>query len=70
MNNLLNKDCNMSNQYTQEAPYHPGYEDACFKNEVSKDVSELSEYRRVNARYLKFSDAIVEFCKASSSHRS
>lgn len=59
----------MSNQYTQEAPYHPGYEDACFKNEVSKNVSELSESRKVNARYLKFSDAIVEFCKSGAGSR-
>ena len=57
----------MNKQYTEEAPYHPGYEDASFKSEVSKNISELSELRRVNARYLKFSDAIVEFCKASHS---
>ncbi len=55
----------MSNIYTEEAPYHPGYEDAAFKHEVSKSVSELSELRRVNARYLKFADTIVEFCKES-----
>ena len=55
----------MSNTHTKEAPYHPGYEDASFKQEVSKSVSELSELRRVNARYLKFADAIVDFCKAS-----
>ena len=57
----------MNKQYTEEAPYHPGYEDASFKSEVSKSISELSELRRVNARYLKFSDAIVDFCKASHS---
>ncbi|MBU3592868.1 hypothetical protein ICN42_01980 [Polynucleobacter sp. 71A-WALBACH] len=55
----------MSNTYTKEAPYHPGYEDASFKQEISKSVLELSELRRVNARYLKFADAIVDFCKAS-----
>jgi hypothetical protein len=55
----------MSNQYTEEAPYHPGYEDASFKGEVSKSIAELTELRRVNSRYLKFSEAIVEFCKAS-----
>ena len=55
----------MSNIYTKEAPYHPGYEDASFKNEVSKGVSELSELRRVNSRYLKFAEAIVDYCKTS-----
>lgn len=65
LKNLLNQANNMSNIYTKEAPYHPGYEDASFKHEVSKGVSELSELRRVNARYLKFADAIVNFCKAS-----
>lgn len=53
----------MSNIYTKEAPYHPGYEDASFKHEISKSVAELTELRRVNSRYLKFADAIVEFCK-------
>ncbi|MBU3637228.1 hypothetical protein [Polynucleobacter sp. es-MAR-4] len=55
----------MSNIYTKEAPYHPGYEDASFQQETPKGVSELSELRRVNSRYLKFADAIVDFCKAS-----
>lgn len=55
----------MSNIYTKEAPYHPGYEDASFKQEISKGVSELTELRRVNSRYLKFADAIVDFCKTS-----
>jgi hypothetical protein len=55
----------MNNQYIEEAPYHPGYEDASFKSEISKNVAELTELRRVNSRYLKFSEAIVEFCKAS-----
>jgi hypothetical protein len=62
---LLNQANIMSNIYTKEAPYHPGYEDASFKHEVSKNVSELSELRLVNARYLRFADAIVDFCKAS-----
>jgi hypothetical protein len=53
----------MSNIYTKEAPYHPGYEDASFKPEVSKSASELSELRRVNTRYLQFADAIVDHCK-------
>lgn len=53
----------MSNIYTQEAPYQPGYEDASFKPEISKSASELSELRRVNTRYLQFADAIVDHCK-------
>ena len=65
LKNFFFYDKYMSYIYTKEAPYHPGYEDASFKHEVSKGVSELSELRRVNSRYLKFADAIVDFCKAS-----
>ena len=54
----------MSNLYVQEAPYHPGYEDAAFKNEVSPQIAELNEYRKMNARHLQFSNTIVQFCKS------
>jgi hypothetical protein len=58
----------MSNLYVQEAPYHPGYEDAAFKNEVSPQIAELNEYRKMNARHLQFSNTIVQFCKSELNH--
>jgi len=58
----------MSNPYVQEAPYHPGYEDAAFKNEVSPQIAELMEYRKMNARHLQFSNTIVQFCKSDLNH--
>ncbi len=63
------KEIPMSNQYAQEAPYHPGYEDASFKNEVSPQIAELMEYRKMNARHLQFSNTIVQFCKSDLNHR-
>jgi|UniRef100_UPI00404779E6 hypothetical protein len=59
----------MKNQYINEAPYHPGYEDASFKNEAPLSVTELAELRRVNARYLAFSNTIIDFCTSELNHR-
>jgi hypothetical protein len=58
----------MSNEYVQEAPYHPGYEDAFFKKEVSPQIAELMEYRKMTARHLQFSNTIVQFCKSDQNH--
>jgi hypothetical protein len=55
----------MSNKLVQEAPFHPGYEDASYKNEVSPVIAELEGFRKMNARYLGFSEVIVDFCKSS-----
>jgi hypothetical protein len=62
------KEIPMSNQYSHEAPCHPGYEDASFKNEVSPQIAELMEYRKMNARHLQFSNTIVQFCKSELNH--
>ena len=59
----------MKNQYIDEAPYHPGYEDASFKSEVPLCVTELEELRRINARYIAFSNTIIEFCTSELNHR-
>jgi hypothetical protein len=59
----------MKNQFIDEAPYHPGYEDASFKNEAPLSVTELAELRRVNARYLAFSSAIIDFCTSEQNHQ-
>jgi hypothetical protein len=55
----------MSNKLVQEAPFHPGYEDASYKNEVSPVIAELESFRKMKARYLGFSEVIVDFCKSS-----
>jgi hypothetical protein len=52
----------MKNKLVEEAPYHPGYEDAGFKGEVSGLAVELDSYRKSNSRYLSFANAIVDFC--------
>ncbi len=55
----------MTNKFVEEAPYHPGYEDAAFKNEVSQMLVELGQFRKMNAHYLNFSTVIVDLCKSS-----
>jgi hypothetical protein len=52
----------MTNKYVEEAPYHPGYEDAGFKGEVSSVALEIDRFRKSNSRYLNFADVIVDFC--------
>ena len=53
----------MTNKFVDEAPYHPGYEDAAFKVNVSPLVLELERFRKSNSRYLDFANTIVDFCK-------
>jgi hypothetical protein len=55
----------MTNKLVEEAPFHPGYEDASYKPEVSPMLAELEAFRKTNARYLRFSELIVDFCKSS-----
>ncbi len=52
----------MTNKFVEEAPYHPGYEDVSFKNEVSSVALEIDQFRKSNSRYLGFADVIVDFC--------
>jgi hypothetical protein len=52
----------MTNKFVEEAPYHPGYEDASFKGEASSLAAEIDCFRKSNARHLSFADAIVNFC--------
>jgi len=58
----------MTNTLVEEAPFHPGYEDAAYKNEVSPMIVELERFRKMNAHYLHFSTVIVDFCKSSKSN--
>ena len=55
----------MTNKLVEEAPFHPGYEDASFKPEISPMLAEVENFRKTNARYLRFSELIVDFCKSS-----
>jgi hypothetical protein len=52
----------MTNKFVEEAPYHPGYEDAGFKGGVSPLVTEIDRFRKSNSRYLSFAEVIVDFC--------
>ena len=57
----------MPNKFVEEAPYHPGYEDAGYedvglKAGVSPLAAEIDDFRKSNARYLIFADVIVNFC--------
>ena len=52
----------MTNKFVEEAPYHPGYEDAGFKGVASPLVTEIDQFRKSNSRYLNFADVIVDFC--------
>lgn len=52
----------MTNKFVEEAPYHPGYEDAGFKSVVSPIAAEIDGFRKSNSRYLGFADVIVDFC--------
>jgi len=59
----------MTNKFVEEAPYHPGYEDAAFKDGVSPLAAEIDQFRKSNSRYLSFADVIVDFC-ASQQNKS
>ena len=52
----------MTNKFVEEAPYHPGYEDAGFKGVASPLAAEIDRFRKSNSRYLSFADVIVDFC--------
>ena len=54
----------MTNKFVEEAPYHPGYEDAAFKDGSSPLAKEIDQFRKSNSRYLSFADVIVDFCTA------
>ena len=58
----------MTNKFVEEAPYHPGYEDASFKGAVSPLAAEIDQFRKSNSRYLSFADVIVDYC-ASTQHK-
>ncbi len=54
----------MTNKFVEEAPYHPGYEDASFQGAASHLAAEIDCFRKSNSRHLSFADVIVNFCKS------
>lgn len=53
----------------EEAPYHPGYEDAVVvkgPDVVNPLIDELNEFRRMNEKYKNTQRLIVEFIKESN----
>ena len=54
----------MTNKFVEEAPYHPGYEDAGFQGAASSLAAEIDGFRKSNSRYLGFAGVIVNFCKS------
>ena len=46
----------------EEAPYHPGYEDAAMDGYHTNPImTELNEFRRMNEKYSKTQKVIVDF---------
>ena len=56
----------MNSKLVQEAPYHPGYEDASFESAENPIMTELNQYRKMNARYMETAKKIVEFLGSGS----
>ena len=53
----------MSNKLVEEAPYHPGYEDAVVDGVVTNWITEYLSYKE---RHLNTAKNIVEFIKESN----
>ncbi len=56
----------MNSKLVDEAPYHPGYEDASFEEARNPLMVELNQYRKMNARYIETAKKIVEFLGSGS----
>ena len=56
----------MNSKLVNEAPYHPGYEDASFEKVENPLMAELAQYRKMNERYIETAKKIVEFLGAGS----
>ncbi len=50
----------VNKKYVEEAPYHPGYEDAVVDQYVKSWIEEYLEYRN---RHLNTANKIIEFMK-------
>ena len=56
----------MNSKLVDEAPYHPGYEDASFERVENPLMTELAQYRKMNERYIETAKKIVEFLGTGS----
>ena len=65
MTTFTSEDRINATKFVDEAPYHPGYEDAAIgdNNHINPLIQELNEYRRMNAKYDKLSKTIIQFLK-------
>jgi len=54
-----------TSKLVEEAPYHPGYEDAVIEDGYHTNplMQELNEYRRMNAKYNNLAKTIIQFLK-------
>lgn len=57
----MTKEPKMTNKYAEEAPYHPGYEDAVMTQVSNPIIDELNQYRRMNEKYSTFARTIVDY---------
>lgn len=65
MTTFTSEDRINATKLVEEAPYHPGYEDAVVADGYHTNplLSELNEFRRMDAKYKKFAKTIIEFLK-------
>lgn len=55
-----------TSNYADEAPYHPGYEDAAMEQVVNPMLVELNEYRRMSQKYAKTQTVIVDYIRSNT----
>jgi hypothetical protein len=69
MTTFTSEDRINATKIVEEAPYHPGYEDAVVMKSpdvVNPIIDELNEFRRMNEKYKVMQNTIVEFIKESN----
>jgi hypothetical protein len=69
MTTFTSEDRLNATKIVEEAPYHPGYEDAVVVKSpdiVNPMIEEINEFRRMNEKYKTMQNTIVEFIKESN----
>jgi hypothetical protein len=66
MTTFTTEDRERASKLVEEAPYHPGYEDAIVDNHVNNWIVEHLEYRN---RHLDTAKKIIEFIKSENVKR-
>jgi hypothetical protein len=68
MTTFTTEDRERAIKIVQEAPYHPGYEDAAMdRQQVNPLMVELEEYRKTRDRHFKTAQHIIQFLKDKQS---